>query len=254
VGGLAVLLLAATGAILLSQRIGKKPAAETGQAANPAPLAGPALATSTTAPGVAQKPAAGPPVITPVDSLAIAAIVQKRLAQAAAAKKPGQTAINTDSLKQVAQREATDSIARAKAALAAAAPPVAPPVMPTAPAPSGKRRLSIVEPRESKEQPSLNTFARALSDALRGSLDKGDAFVVVDQEPDVLVTPSYIGAGDTVKISVSVRDMRTNSTYGMRVISSRVMPAYPQYYLAPIVQAVLKQLDDLSRAPTIFGR
>jgi hypothetical protein len=39
-----------------------------------------------------------------------------------------------------------------------------------------------------------------------------------------------------------------------RMISSRVMPAYPQYYVSTIVQAVLKQLDDVQHAPTIFGR
>ncbi len=149
-----------------------------------------------------------------------------------------------------------DSIARAKAALAAAAAPVAPPVaapvLPTV-APSGKRRLVIANVAENTAQPAINTFSRALTEALRGSLDK-DAFVAVDQDPEVLVTPSYSGTGDTVKVSISVRDLRTSSTYGARVVSAKVMPAYPQYYLAPIVQAVLKQLEDLSRAPTIFGR
>jgi len=72
--------------------------------------------------------------------------------------------------------------------------------------------------------------------------------------PDVMVTPSYTGTGDTVKITVTVRDLRPGSTYGIHIISARVMPAYPQYYLAPIVQAVLKQLDLVSKAPTIFGR
>ena len=264
VGGIALLILATAIGILVSRRTGQKPAVATAEP----PKAGLA------APSATANPAAVPPVITAADSLAIAETVRKRLAQAAAAKTPGQTAINADSLKQRIQREVTDSVARAKAALAAISAPVAPPVLPTAPAASGPRRLAIAEPGESKEQPAINTFSRALSDALRGSLSKGDTFAAIDQDsvrgvlghtdsrdeavkilhPDVLVSPSYTGAGDTVKITVSVRDLRPGSTYGIHLISARVMPAYPQYYLAPIVQAVLKQLDDLSRAPSIFGR
>jgi uncharacterized lipoprotein YddW (UPF0748 family) len=104
---------------------------------------------------------------------------------------------------------------------------------------------------------------RAFVDALRSSLDKGNAYTLVDQDsvrgvlgrtasrdeavkilqPEVLVTPSFVGTGDTVKIYVSVRDLRNN---GVRVLSADVMPAYPQYYLAPIVQAVLKRLEEVS--------
>jgi eukaryotic-like serine/threonine-protein kinase len=256
VGALALLIIGGLTAFLLSRGLLSKPTVATIQPPKTA-SAEAARAQSFGAPGATSKAVVAPPVMTAVDSMAIAAAVQKRLAQAAAAaKKPGQTAVNTDSLKKSLQREVTDSVAKAKAALAAAAPPVAPPVTPAAPvpsAPSGKRRLSIAQPAESKEQPAINTFSKALSDALRGSLDKGDAFSVVDQDPEVVVTPSYVGTGDTVKITVSVRDLRTSSTFGMRVISARVMPAYPQYYLAPIVQAVLKQLDDLTRAPSIFG-
>jgi eukaryotic-like serine/threonine-protein kinase len=273
VGGIALLILATAIGILVSRRTGQKPAVATAEPPK-AGLAVPAAAPGPAASSVTANPAAVPPVITAADSLAIAETVRKRLAQAAAAKTPGQTEINADSLKQRVQREVTDSIARAKAALAAVPAPIAPPVLPTAPAASGPRRLAIAEPGESKEQPAINTFSRALSDALRGSLSKGGTFAAIDQDsvrgvlghtdsrdeavkilhPDVLVSPSYTGAGDTVKITVSVRDLRPGSTYGIHLISARVMPAYPQYYLAPIVQAVLKQLDDLSRAPTIFGR
>jgi hypothetical protein len=273
VGGIALLILATAIGILVSRRTGQKPAVATAEPPK-AGVAVPAAAPGPAAPSVTANPTAVPPVITAADSLAIAETVRKRLAQAAAAKTPGQTAINADSLKQRIQREVTDSVARAKAALAAVSAPVAPPVLPTAPAASGPRRLAIAEPGESKEQPAINTFSRALSDALRGSLSKGDTFAAIDQDsvrgvlghtdsrdeavkilhPDVLVSQSYTGAGDTVKISVSVRDLRPGSTYGIHLISARVMPAYPQYYLTPIVQAVLKQLDDLSRAPSIFGR
>ena len=162
-------------------------------------------------------------------------------------------------MKKVALKEATDSANRAKVAAAAAAaavaaPTAAPPTLPTAPAAAGKRRLSIAEPAASSEQPSLNTFTKALNDAIRNSLDKGDGFSLVDSDPEVVVTPSYTGTGDTVKVSISVRDLRSSSTFGIRVISSRVMPAYPQYYVETIAKAVMKTLDDLQHAPTIFGR
>lgn len=278
VGGLVVLVLAIS-AFLLSQRMGKNPAIATAQAPTPGPSADSASALGAGAPSATANAPVAPPVITAIDSMAIVAAITKRIAAAEAAKKPGQAAINADSLKQVAQREATDSINRAKAALAAAAAAVAPPVAPAAPRGTppfsvGTHRLAIVEPAESKEQPSLNTFSRALSDALRGSIDKGAPFALVDQEesrdavarsssrdeavrtlkPDVLVSQTYSGTGDTVKVTVTIRDMKGTSTYGTRMLSSRVMPAYPQYYVKTIVQAVLKQLDDLQKAPSIFGR
>ena len=276
IAALALLILTPIIGFALWRGKGEKPsvaiAQATAQTPKPgAPGAASALATSAgTAPGTAANAAVRPPVITAVDSLAIAETIRKRLAQAAAAKAPGQAAINTDSLKARVQREMTDSIARAQAAVAAAAAPVAPPVAPAAPAaatPSASPRLAIAEARENTEHPALNTFGRAFVDAIRSALDKGNAYTLVDQDsvrgvlgrastrdeavkilqPEVLVTPSFVGTGDTVKIYVSVRDLRNN---GVRVLSADVMPAYPQYYLAPIVQAVLKRLEEVSRQPT----
>src|SRR5207237_7656726 len=123
-----------------------------------------------------------------IDSMAIAAAVAKRIAAATAAaqKKPGAAPINTDSLKRVALKEATDSANRAKVAAAAvaaavAAPTAAPPTLPTVPAAGGKHSLSIAEPAASTEQPSLNIFTKAFSEGLRNALGKGDSFSLVDQ-------------------------------------------------------------------------
>jgi hypothetical protein len=211
--------------------------------------------------------------------------VRKRVA-AAAAKTPGQPTVNVDSLRRRVQREIADSIAKANQQRAVAvAPPVAAPVAapvtsPAAPSssrppppPSGKSRLAITNPRESN-QPALNSFSRQLIDALRLSLDQRDAFDLVDQDsvrdaiartrsrdeaakilkPDVMVSPGYVGSGDTVNIVVTVWDLRSNSSYGIRVTSTKFVPSQPESYLGPIVQSVLKQLDDLSRAPTIYRR
>jgi hypothetical protein len=202
--------------------------------------------------------------------MAIAEAITKRLAAAAAAaaaKAPGKAPVNADSLKQSVQRAVADSIARVNAAAATAAQAfAAAPAPPAAPAvSSAKPKLAIGELRASSEQAALSGFSRALVDALRGSLDKGDAFTVVDQDAvhgamgrtktgeevaklvdaDVMIIPSFAGTGDTVNISVAVRDLRPGSRYGFRVISMKAMPAYPQYYVAPLVQAVLKQVDAL---------
>ena len=256
-----ILLVLAAGAGFVWFQRGRNPTVASAQAQQGALFKDPATGQPSAVPGGAAKAPAAPPVITKIDSMAIAAAVAKRIAAATAAaqKKPGAAPINTDSLAKVALKEATDSANRAKVAAAAAAaaaapaPTAAPPTLPTVPAAAGKRRLSLAEP-VSAEQPSLNTFTKALNDAIRGSVDKGEGFSLVDSDPEVVVTPSYTGTGDTVKVSISVRDLRSSSTFGIRVISSRVMPAYPQYYVETIAKAVMKTLDDLQHAPTIFGR
>jgi hypothetical protein len=73
-------------------------------------------------------------------------------------------------------------------------------------------------------------------------------------KPDVMVSPNYVGSGDTLNIVVTVWDLRSNSSFGIRVTSTRVVPSNPEHYLGPVVQSVLKQLNDLSRAPTIYRR
>ena len=71
-------------------------------------------------------------------------------------------------------------------------------------------------------------------------------------KPDVIVSPGYVKAGDAVNVMVTVWDLRSNPSYGIRVTSTRLDPAHPEIYLGPLVQSVMKQLDDLQRAPTIY--
>jgi hypothetical protein len=283
-GALAVLVLTASGAVYMSQRGAQKSSVVSIQ---PPKTAGAETAPAglPTAAAIPANVVVAPPVITKVDSLAIAETVKQRLAQATAAaaatEKPGKAPINADSLRAAVQREISDSIAHANAvraaALAAMAPPVAQPVAPAAaPEPaatSGKKRLAITDPKQS-DQPALNSFSRALIDALRVSLDNGDDFALIDQDsvrealarggsrdgaakilkPDVMVSPGYVQAGDAVNIIVTVWDLRSSSSYGIRVSSTRLDPAHPENYLGPIVQSVMKQLGDLSRMPTIYRR
>jgi serine/threonine-protein kinase len=285
--GAAVLLLAALGtAAALSGRFtGNRTSSTSDISPNPTDFAEPA--TAAPAPAVAEAPvapAAAPPVMTRLDSAAIEDAVRRQLAMAVATKPAGQRAINVDSLRRSVQRQVTDSVTRANAARAVvaapAAAPVAAPVAPApapapaaAPAPAGKRRLAIMDPRGgNKDQPGLTAFSRALVDAVRASLDQGDSFALVDQDsvrevvgrtgsrdetarilkPDVLVSPAYVGSGDTLSIMVTVWDLRRTSSYGIRVTSTKVVPSRPELYLGPIVQSVLKQLEDLPKETTIY--
>jgi serine/threonine-protein kinase len=163
------------------------------------------------------------------------------------------------------------------ASVAAAAAPAAAPAAAAAPAPapipSGKTRLALTDPRPS-DQAALNAFSRTLIDALRVTLGNEESFGLIDQDsvrdavartksrdeaakilrPDVMVSPGYVNAGDAVNIIVTVWDLRTSSSYGIRVTSTRLDPAHPENYLGAIIQSVMKQLNDLSRAPTIYRR
>ncbi len=292
IGALAVLLLAATGAgaMLFSKRGESKGAAGSGaQNAAGAPGQGTALATAAGGPGgaggvggvggvggAAGAAPVAPPVMTKVDSQVIAEAVRKALASAAATKAPGQTTINTDSLRRVAQQRATDSITRVKqaelasaaAAAAAAAPAPAPAAAAAAPS-SDKPRVAIADARENSEQPELNAFSRAIVDGLRNALDKKNAYGLVDQDevrgvlartksrdeaagiiqPDAMVTVGFIGSGEQVTVSVAVRDTRAGSSFGVRVTSARVFAKNPEYYVPKIVESVVGQLEALSRAP-----
>ena len=292
---LVAVLLAGLASVLWFNRIGQKspqlsiqPPAAAAAEDTPHGLAAPAE--------VAANAAGAPAVVAPLDTAAIAASVQKRiaLAVAAAAAKPGGPVVNADSLKKKLRRELTDSITRANAARVAAAPPlvpasqtVAPAAQPaaaaatpapvavaSAPASSGKRRVAITEPKGLQDQPVLSAFTRQFIDALHSSLDNGESFAAVDQDsvrnviahtssrdeaarvlkPDVLISPSYVGSGETVSVLVTVWDLRSNSSYGIRVTSTKLEPSKPELYLGSLVQSVMKQLDDLNRSPSIYTK
>ena len=296
--GLAAVLLAVTAGAFALQRGEQRSPPLSAEPTKSAAAPDTVPAGSSAAVGVSGNSA--PAVIAPPDSQAIANSVEARLAQLEAATLRGQPTVNVDSIRKQLQRDIGDSITRANARRVASvaattrpnAPTVAPapaPAAPTAsavvapaPAPvaapatppaSGKKRLAITDPKVS-DQPALNAFSRSLVDAVRVSLDNGDAFDPVDQDsvrsavartrsrdeaakilkPDVMLSLGYVNAGDAVNVIVTVWDLRSNSSYGIRVTSSRLDPAHPENYLGPLVQSVMKQLDDLQRAPTIYRR
>ena len=72
----------------------------------------------------------------------------------------------------------------------------------------------------------------------------------------MLITHTFAGVGvsDTVSIIVTVRDLRANSSCGIRVTSAKLVAPNAEYYVGPVLQSILKQVDDLSRAPTIYRK
>jgi hypothetical protein len=169
---------------------------------------------------------------------------------------------------------ANDAPAPTPAAPVAVAPaPAAAPAAVPAPPPSGKKRLAITGSR-SVTDPTLVAFTRQFIGALRASLDENDEFAAIPQDevndansrtssrdeaakilkPDVMVWPGYAGTGDTVNVIITVWDLRSSSSYGIRVTSAKIAPGNPEHYLGPLVQSTMKQLNDLANMPTIYRR
>jgi serine/threonine-protein kinase len=251
-GGVAALALLGVAGFMFSQRGGKAGAETSAQSKTAADSAAKVAALAPGAPGAGGKAAAvAAPVMTSADSMAIANAVAKRIAAAAAAeaaKKPGAVKISADSINKLAKKAIADSISRAKAAAVAAAPPPvaapAPAPAPANPPPAGsKRSLGIADAVQSG-QASVSTYSKAFNEALRRAVGEADNFSLTDGDPEVLVTPSYVGTGDTVTVSISIRNTKTGS---IKVLSAKVMPAYPQYYVDPVIKAVVKQLEPFSR-------
>jgi hypothetical protein len=55
-------------------------------------------------------------------------------------------------------------------------------------------------------------------------------------------------------VIITVWDLRSSSSYGIRVTSAKIAPGNPEHYLGPLVQSTMKQLNDLANMPTIYRR
>jgi serine/threonine protein kinase len=280
IGGAALLVPAVAGAIFVSQRSSRKAAVSDdvaiassagGTVAVAAPADSAAIAAS-----IAQRAAAEAAEIrssgTVVNADSLRREIQREIADSIArANRVAAAAAKVAGAATVASAPATES---APANAPAPAPmPVAAPVAPP-PEASTRKRLAIAEPKGNRENPVLNAFSNKLVDALRASLAGSDDFSLVDQDsvrdaitqtssrdeaakllkPDVVVSPGFNRGPDGINLVVTVWDMRSNSSYGIRVSSTRVIPEAPEVSIAPVVQMIRKQLDDLSRMPTSFRR
>lgn len=204
-----------------------------------------------------------PIVLTREDSFAIAAAVRKRLAQEEASKGARQVAVMSDSITAMVRKVFIDSIV--KHHIPAMLP--MPPDLPVPPAAWGKRRVVITEPRETKRG-DLKALSQALIDSLRRSLSKRGGYLLVDQDsvravlqqsrslsvvadalrPDLLISPAFLGAGDSLTLMVTIRDLTNPTGAGLRMPTSKIRVGDPGS-LATGIQLVLRNIDDLARTP-----
>jgi serine/threonine-protein kinase len=218
------------------------------------------------------KKAAAPIALTAADSLAIAEAVQKRLAREEALHGREHVTIVADSIAAIARKITIDSIVRANFPRARAGQmfDFGPEFAEMAAGFGGKRRVVVTEPKSSRN-PSLNSFGSALADSLRRSLMSQKKFTVVDPDsveaalavsrvrsdvekslkPDVLISPSLVGGGDTMTVLVTVRDLRSGLANGARVVTARFAVNDPESAIPGLVKGVQSQIENLLRMPTV---
>ena len=271
--GLGTVALGFAAALFASQRNAEIPigsAAENAAAATAAASAIPAPPKTPAAPAASAAPV--PVSLTRADSLAIAEAVRKRLAQEEAAKGSKHVMMVADSITAYVRKLAIDSIV--KATLPRGAPMA---VMSTwgefgpnmAKAFGGKRRLVVTEPRPTRNA-ELNAFGKALSDSLRREFTKRPGYSVVDGDsvnavlsvsrvrsdveaalkPDIIITPTFAGMGDTMTVILTMRDLRAAPGFATRTASGRFSVSNPGSALGVIVGGVVSQMESLSRIPT----
>jgi len=260
-GGVATIALASAVMVFASGRSGEPipPAAATASsgggaaAAVPAPPPQPA----------AKKSAPAPLQLSAADSLAIAEAVQKRLAREEAIHGREQVIMFADSIAAVARRVAIDSIVRASLPRGMNVP-VFTGGGPLPPEWTAKRRVVVVEPKKSRND-RLNDFGATLTEGIRGALLKKKNYSVVDPDsvalvlsqtrvrsevekalkPNVLITPTFAGAGDTMTVIVTMRDARA----GTRVASARFAVNNADAVVPALVQNLVEQLESLRFMP-----
>ncbi len=224
-----------------------------------------------------------PVVLTRADSIAIADAVRRRLAEEQSVRGAREVALLTDSIVAFARKVAIDSIIRAtlprgvaipawsehavegtRRALSTANAPRAPRA-PRTPS-STVKRVVVIEPRATRRA-ELNAFGKLLSDSIRRSLARRSGYTVIDADsvgavlgttraradierilrPDLLVTPTFVGTGDTMTVLVTMRDSR-NSSFGTRIASGKFRVDDPGPSVPAIVQLIVAQLDNLASA------
>jgi TolB-like protein len=214
--------------------------------------------------------AAAPIVLTRKDSLAIAEAVQDRLAREEAIRGREQLALLADSITAHVRRAAIDSILRANIPAGVAIPAwrdIAPP-----PEWGGKRRVVVTEPGNVRAR-NLEGFGRDLSDSISQALNRHGGMKIVDRDsvkaavgvsrargdleaslhPDLLITPTFVGVGDTMTVIVTVRDSRSGKLVDTRVASGKFAVSNPEAAIPGLVKGVVDQVESLTHMPS-FSR
>ena len=232
--------------------------------------AAPASASAESPRPAASAPAAPLPVVlTRADSLAIAAAVRQGLAEEEAARGARHVTVFADSIIAAVRKTTIDSIIRATVPRGVQIPlwSEVPPHTPQPPTRS--RRVAVVEPRPSRSE-QVNAFGRMLSDGIRRSLAQRQGYHLVDEDSvaavlkvtrvratvekmlnaDVVITPSFVGVGDTMTVLVTLRDA-SNPHLGTRIASGKFRVSQPEPAVPPLVELVGAQLESL-RQPRGF--
>lgn len=272
--GVATVALASAVVVFASQRSERPapaPAADTTAVTRPASQVAPAPAPARSA-ASATAQASAPVALTAADSLAIAEAVQKRLLKEEALHGREHVRIVADSISRIARRIAIDSIVRANVALGRAMPVMdfGAEFADVAAAFAGPRRVVVTEPRAGRNQ-DLNAFGSALADSLRRSLMSRKNFAVVDPDsvdaalavsrarsdvekalkPDLLISASLVGTGDSMTALVTVRDLRGGVTHGARVASTKFAVRNAEVAIPGLVKGVHSQIESLLSMPAI---
>jgi tRNA A-37 threonylcarbamoyl transferase component Bud32 len=227
-------------------------------APNPAPSmsdsAKKALSTATTVAPAPSAPATpAQPLMTRADSVRIAEAVARR--EAAARQRDS---IAKAKLAEAQQRKMMDSIIAANSAASAA--------------PTGPRRLVIVEPTEQRPWPEATLLSRAVSDSLRRMLrTRNRQYIVVDMDStrtllartrdpaeinkvlnsDLLVTIRLQPLPrDSAQLIIQAYDYGAVSAYRTRGAGGRPVPKNEVLTnLDQILLSTLSYLDEMTRAP-----
>ena len=201
--------------------------------------------------------------LSAADSLAIAEAVQKRLAREEAIHGKEQVIMFADSIAAMARKVAIDSIIRASLPRGMNVP-VFSSAGPLPPEWTAKRRVVVVEPRKGRND-RLNDFGATLTEGIRSALLRKKNYSVVDPDsvaivlsqtrvrsdvekalkPNVLITPTFAGAGDTMTVIVTMRDARA----GTRVASARFAVNNPDVIVPTLVETLIQQLESLRFMP-----
>src|SRR5215212_546391 len=204
--------------------------------------------------------------LTRQDSLAIAEAIQKRIAKEEAVRGRQEVAVIADSIAVHVTKAAIDSILRANIPRGMPIPAWTDFARPSAWV--GKRRVVVTEPRPSRNA-NLNAFGSVLADSIRRTLMKRKNFSVVDPDsvaqvlavsrvrsdvekalhPDLLITPSLVGAGESMTVMLTLRDVH-NVAYGTRIASQRFSLNDPEASIPSLMKNLVQQLESLSTAPT----
>jgi tRNA A-37 threonylcarbamoyl transferase component Bud32 len=268
--GVGTVALASAVALYASQRAAPPPAR--GAAADSTTVAsasasGPAAPTAAASAVTATNAAPAPIALTRKDSLAIAEAVQKRLAKEATVRGETELAMLADSITAHVRRAAIDSILRATLPAGIPIPAwrdVAPPA-----SWGGKMRVVVTEPQSSKRE-DLNAFGRLLGDSLRRTLMRRKGLTVVDPDsvsaalsvsrvrtdiekalkPDLLITPTFVGNGDTMTLLVTIRQTGVGSR-GTRIASTTFSVNEPAASIQKIVPMVLEQIESMESMPAL---